>query len=41
MPQELAVTSKASGLVRNFCYKTRFMDNIEEINKKTARNLEL
>lgn len=40
-PQELAVTSRALGFVRNFCYKTRFMDNIEGINKKTVRNLEL
>ena len=41
MPQELAVTSQALGFVRNFCYKTRFMDNIDGINKKTVRNLEL
>lgn len=41
LPEELAVTSQALGFVRNFCYKTRFMDNIEGINKKTVRNLEL
>ena len=38
---EFAEMSKALGFVRNFCYKTRFMDNIEGINKKTVRNLEL
>ena len=41
MPQELAGMSNALGFVRNFCYKTRFMDNINAINKKTVRNLEL
>ena len=41
MTPELAKMSSALGFIRNFCYKTRFMDNIEGINKKTIRNLEL
>ncbi|MBA2628964.1 MAG: hypothetical protein H0U78_02895 [Rickettsiaceae bacterium] len=38
---EMDVVSGALAQVRNFCYKTRFVDNIDGINKKTVRNLEL
>ena len=38
---EMGIVSRALGHVRNFCYKTRFIDNIAGINKKTIRNLEL
>ena len=41
MPPELDNMATALGYIRNFCYKTRFVDNIEGINKKTVRNLEL
>ena len=38
---EMNAVSSALGHVRSFCYKTRFIDNIDGINKKTVRNLEL
>ena len=38
---EMGEVSDALAQVRSFCYKTRFIDNVDGINKKTIRNLEL
>ena len=41
LPTEMETVLSALTQVRSFCYKTRFINNIDGINKKIVRNLEL